>query len=422
MSTSTTRIILASLVGTAIEYYDFYIYGTAAALVFGPLFFPGQDKSAQLLSAFATFAIAFIARPMGAALFGHFGDRVGRKATLVASLLIMGGSTLCIGLLPGYASLGTLAPWLLCLLRFAQGLGLGGEWGGAALMATENAPAHRRARWGQFPQQGAPLGFLLSNGAFMVLSLLLSDGDFHAWGWRLPFLFSGILLGLGLYLRLRLAETPVFQAVLDRRETVAMPIADLLRQHGRSLMAGTLSVVVVYAVFYLTTVFALSYGTTTLHYSRQHFLGMECLAIVALSVGIAVAAWQADLRGRRPVMMLGCIVVGAAGLSMASLLTAGSPALIVAWLALSFTGMGLVMGPIGAFLPELFPAPLRYTGSTLSYNLAGIFGASYVPYLAQTLVNRGGLAYVGWYLFATAAVSLLAVAAGRETPGAVEVW
>jgi metabolite-proton symporter len=415
MNPQTTRIVLASLVGTAIEYYDFYIYGTAAALVFGPLFFPGQSSAAQQLSAFATFAIAFIARPVGAALFGHFGDRVGRKVTLVASLLIMGLSTMVIGVLPGYASIGQLAPLLLCLLRFAQGIGLGGEWGGAALLATENAPPGRRAWWGQFPQQGAPLGFLMSTGFFLLLTSLLSDADFRAWGWRIPFLLSGVLLALGLYLRLRLTETPVFRESMARQERVRVPLFTLLREHFPATAIGTLSMVVVYAVFYLTTVFTLSYGTRTLHFSRQHFLGLECLSIVFLSVGIVIAVLLADRHGRRPVLLTGCVVVGIAGLLMAPMLNVGTALSVTSWLSLALFGMGLVIGPVGAFLPELFPTPVRYTGSTLSYNMAGIFGASYVPYLAQVLVNQGGLSWVGLYLSATALVSFAAVWAARET-------
>jgi len=415
MKPTTTRIILASLIGTAIEYYDFYIYGTAAALVFGPLFFPGESSAAQLLSAFATFAIAFVARPVGAALFGHFGDRVGRKATLVASLLIMGVSTMVIGLLPTYASIGPLAPILLCLLRFAQDIGLGGEWGGAALLATENAPPGRRAWWGQFPQQGAPLGFILSNGLFLLLAFGLSDVDFHAWGWRIPFLLSGLLLGLGLYLRMRLTETPVFQQAMARQERVKVPLLTLLREHFPATAIGTLSMVVVYAVFYLTTVFTLSYGTKTLHFSRPHFLGLELLSIVFLSVGILLAVLLADRHGRRPVLLAGCVVIGVAGLLMAPLLDTGSALWVTVWLSLALFGMGLVLGPVGAFLPELFPTAVRYTGSTLSYNMAGILGASYVPYIAQLLVNHGGLGSVGLYLSLTAVVSFAAIASAKET-------
>jgi len=415
MNRDTSRIVLASLVGTAIEYYDFYIYGTAAALVFGPLFFPGESSAAQLLSSFATFAIAFVARPLGAALFGHFGDRVGRKATLVASLVIMGISTMLVGLLPGYAAIGPLAPLLLCLLRFAQGLGLGGEWGGAALLATENAPPGCRAWWGQFPQQGAPLGFLMSNGLFLLLAFTLSDAQFRAWGWRLPFLFSGLLLGLGLYLRLRLTETPVFRQALARQQRVRVPFLTLIRGHFPATAIATLSMVVVYAVFYLTTVYTLSYGTQTLHFSRRHFLGLECLSILFLSLGIVLAVWQADRIGRRPVLLVGCVVIGLSGVLMAPMLDAGSAFSVTSWLSLALFGMGLVLGPVGAFLPELFPTPVRYTGSTLAYNLAGILGASYVPYLAQKLVDKGGLAYVGIYLSVMALVSFSAVWLAAET-------
>jgi metabolite-proton symporter len=415
MKTATTRIVLASLVGTAIEYYDFYIYGTAAALVFGPLFFPGESAAAQTLSAFATFAIAFIARPLGAVLFGHFGDRIGRKATLVASLMIMGLSTTLIGLLPGYASLGALAPALLCFLRFMQGLGLGGEWGGAALLATENAPPGKRAWWGQFPQQGAPLGFIFSNGFFLLLALNLSDADFHSWGWRIPFLLSGVLLALGLYLRLSLTETPVFQAAMAREERERVPVLTLLGQHFRVTALGTLSMVVVFAVFYLTTVFTLSYATKALHYSRPHFLGLELFSIIFLAVGNMLGVWLADRHGRRPVLMAGAVLIGITGLLMAPLFAIGTAAVMTLWLSLALLGMGLVLGPVGAFLPELFPTSVRYTGSTLAYNFAGILGASYVPYLAQRLVEHDGLMWVGLYLTLTAVVSFTAVYFARET-------
>ncbi|WP_375409826.1 MFS transporter, partial [uncultured Methylobacterium sp.] len=275
----TSRILIASFVGTAIEFYDFYIYATAAALVIGPIFFPPGDPAVQTLAAFATFAIAFIARPLGAAFFGHFGDRVGRKATLVASLMIMGISTVLIGCLPSYETAGWWAPAALCVLRFGQGLGFGGEWGGAALLAVENAPPGRRALYGIFPQLGAPIGFIAANLGFLALALSLSPSDFQSWGWRLPFLASAVLVGVGLYVRLKLTETPVFQAALAKAAPERVPLALIFTRHLRATMLGTLAMVSCYAVFYLSTVFALSYGTTTLGFSRPTFLLFECIAV-----------------------------------------------------------------------------------------------------------------------------------------------
>ncbi len=412
---STGRIVMASLVGTAIEFYDFYIYGTAAALVFGPVFFPQESDAAQLLLSFATFAIAFIARPVGSALLGHFGDRVGRKATLVASLLLMGVSTTLIGVLPGYAAIGWLAPALLCLMRFGQGLGLGGEWGGAALLAVENAPAGKRGWFGMFPQLGAPIGFLAANGLFLLLALGLDDEQFRAWGWRVPFLLSAALVAVGLYVRLKLVETPVFREAMERQERVRVPIGEVLTRNTRITILGTLAMVSCYALFYITTVFALGYGTKALGYSRQAFLGLECFAIVFLGLGIPLSSWLSDRLGRRPVLIVGGILTALFGFALAPLLGSGSVLLVTVFLCLGLFLMGLIFGPMGAFLPELFPTRVRYTGASLTYNLAGILGASLAPYIAQTLVEQGGLGWVGGYISIAAVISVAAVWLIRET-------
>lgn len=412
---TTGRVMTASLVGTAIEFYDFYIYATAAALVFGPLFFPSESEAAQQLSAFASFSIAFVARPLGSVLFGHFGDRVGRKVTLVASLLIMGVSTVLIGCLPTYAQAGFWAPLLLCLLRFGQGIGLGGEWGGAALLATENAPPGKRAWFGMFPQLGAPIGFLLANGIFLWLALSLSEADFRSWGWRLPFLMSIVLLGVGLYVRFQLAETPVFQQAMTREQRVKVPLAVLLRHHGRPALLGMLAMVICYALFYIATVFSLSYGTRELGFSRQEFLGLECVAILFMALAIPLSALLADRFGRRPVMLVGCLLAAASGFLMAPLFGTGNVVAITAFLAIELFLMGLIFSPMGAFLPELFPTPVRYTGASVAYNLGGILGASFAPYLAQLLVMRGGLPWVGAYVTGAALISLLAVLLVQET-------
>ena len=271
---STRRVLTASLVGTAVEFYDFYIYATAASLVFGPLFFPSASPSMQLLSSYATMAVAFFARPLGAVVFGHYGDRIGRKSTLVASLMLMGGSTVAIAFLPTYAQAGALAPILLCLLRFGQGFGLGGEWGGAALLAVENAPPGWRARYGMFPQLGAPVGFIAANGLFLILGMALTPEQFQSWGWRIPFLGSILLVGVGLWVRLKLTETPSFAKALAEEAPSTVPLAELFKRHLMPTIAGTFAVVACFAVFYLSTAFALGYGVQTQGHSRETLLGV----------------------------------------------------------------------------------------------------------------------------------------------------
>ena len=412
---STTRIAFASFIGTAIEFYDFYIYGLAVAMVIGPVFFPGSDPAAQALNAFLTFGIAFLARPLGALLFGHFGDRVGRKATLVASLLVMGVSTTLIGVLPGYNLIGWAAPALLCLLRFGQGIGLGGEWGGAALLAAEYAPAGKRGWFGMFPQLGPPVGFLFATGGFLLLSHYLDDAQFRAWGWRIPFLASAALVIVGLYVRLKLTETPVFAKAMQSHQPLKLPLVELFKHHAASLLLGALSMVVCYALFYISTVFSLSYGVTTLGIPRPQFLGMLCVAVIFMAAATPLAAWAGDRYGRRPVLLVAGSAAFLSGFLLAPMLGSGSPWQITAFLSLELFLMGATFAPMGALLPELFPTPVRYTGAGAAYNLGGILGASLAPYLAQQLVLRGGLAWVGGYVSAAAAISVLAVFMMRET-------
>ena len=409
MAASTRRIVLASLVGTAVEFYDFYIYATAASLVFGPLFFPAASASAQLLSAYASFSIAFIARPLGASVFGHFGDRIGRKSTLVASLLAMGGSTLAIAFLPTYATAGALAPVLLCLLRFGQGFGLGGEWGGAALLAVENAPPGYRARFGLFPQLGAPVGFIASNGVFLLLGLTLSREEFLGWGWRLPFLGSAVLVGVGLWVRLKITETPAFARALEEGPPPRVPLAEVLKSHPRGVLAGTFAVVACYALFYLATAFALGYGTTTLGYARDTFLGVQLVAILFMAGGIVAAGYLSDRLDPRRVLIGGCICTIGVGFLLAPLLGSKNLFEVGLFLSLSLWLMGFVYGPLGAWLPSLFPARVRYTGASLAFNVGGILGGALAPVIAQALALRGGLSLVGLYLSGAALVSLLAL-------------
>jgi metabolite-proton symporter len=412
---STSRVIFASFIGTAIEFYDFYVYATAAALVIGPVFFPHSSATAQALSAFVTFGIAFVARPIGSFLFGHFGDRIGRKSTLVASLLVMGLSTTLIGFVPGYDSIGSLAPILLCILRFGQGIGLGGEWGGAALLATENAPAGKRGWFGMFPQLGPSIGFLASNGLFFGLALSLSDEQFRSWGWRVPFIVSAVLVALGLYVRLKIAETPAFQAAIDRQERVRVPVATLLSQHWRPTILGALAMVVCYTLFYNATTFSLSYGVSMLHIPRQTFLGMLCVAVVFMALATPLSAWAADRFGRKPVLVVGILAAILSGFAMAPLLGSGSMPLVLLFLIIELFLMGVTFAPMGALLPELFPTNVRYTGAGVSYNLGGILGASVAPYIAQVLAAHGGLTWVGAYVSCAAAVSLVGVLCMRET-------
>lgn len=412
---SPRQVLFASLIGTTIEFFDFYIYATAAVLVFPRLFFPKTDPASATLASLATFGIAFLARPIGSALFGHFGDRVGRKTTLVLALLTMGLSTVTIGALPTYTSIGLAAPLLLALCRFGQGLGLGGEWGGAVLLAIENAPAGKRAWYGMFPQLGAPIGFFLSGGVFLVLSRWLTDAQFFRFGWRLPFLASAVLVFLGLYVRLTITETPIFREALERGEQVKVPILEVFRSHATTLLAGILVCLATFVLFYLMTVFALSWGTSALGFSRSKFLLMQLFDISFFALMIPISAVMAE-RGRRRVMIGVTVFIFIFGLILAPLFVAGTTgALLMMGIGLAL--MGLTYGPVGTVISELFPTSIRYTGSSLAFNFAGIFGASLAPYIATWLAKNYGLAYVGYYLSGSALLTLLGLLMVRETKG-----
>ncbi len=412
-SPSIARIAFASFIGTAIEFYDFYIYGLAVAMVIGPVFFPSSDPAAQALNAFLTFGIAFVARPIGSLLFGHFGDKAGRKATLVASLIVMGTSTFMIGLLPGYQQIGWTAPFLLCLLRMGQGIGLGGEWGGAALLAAEYAPDGKRGWYGMFPQLGPSIGFLLAVGSFLLLTEYLDDASFRAWGWRIPFLASSLLVIVGLYVRMKLAETPVFAKAVH----VKLPARQLFSHHAKPLLLGALLMVVCYALFYITTVFSLSYGTSKLGYSRMQFLSMLCIAVLFMAAATPLAAKASDRYGRRPILIAAGSAALLSGFLLSPMLSSGSTMKITGFLCIELFLMGATFAPMGALLPELFPTAVRYTGAGAAYNLGGIIGASLAPYLAQQLLLFGGLPWVGGYISAAAAISLTAAFLIRETRG-----
>jgi metabolite-proton symporter len=407
------QVLFASLIGTTIEFFDFYIYATAAVLVFPRLFFPKSDPATATLASLATFAIAFIARPFGSALFGHFGDRVGRKATLVAALLTMGISTVAIGLLPTYAKIGVVAPLLLALCRFGQGLGLGGEWGGAVLLAIENAPPGKRAWYGMFPQLGAPVGFLFSGGVFFALSKWLTNDQFFAFGWRIPFLASAALVLIGLYVRLTITETPVFREALSRQERVKVPMLVVFRQYPKALLVGTLSSLATFVIFYLMTVFALSWGTTALGYSREKFLLMQLFGILFFALTIPISGLLAE-RGRRRTLLWGTLTIAVFGLVMAPMFRAGTGGALL-MMVIGFALTGFSYGPLGTVLSELFPTSVRYTGTSLTFNFAGIFGASLAPYIAIWLAKTYGLQYVGYYLAAAAVLTLIGLLGIRES-------
>jgi len=441
-----SRVILASLIGTSIEFYDFYVYATAAVLVFPILFFPSDNAVAAQLASFAAFGVAFVARPIGSILFGHFGDRIGRKGTLVASLLTMGIATFIIGVLPTAITPGweVLAPALLVLMRFCQGIGLGGEWSGAALLATENAPKGKRAIYGTFPQLGAPIGFIIANGVFLLLSLNLDPEAFLAWGWRVPFIASAVLVIVGLYVRLKLVETPAFTKVVERGEVAKLPLVRVIKGSWRPLILGTFIMLATYVLFYLMTAFTLSYGTTAssleaaqqaaidkgkpltdaavaafvpgLGYSRNDFLVMLIIGCVFFGIFTLVSGPLAEKFGRRKTLLFttaGIIVFGALFVPLFGAGTVGVMALLI----IGFALMGLTFGPMGSVLPELFPTNVRYTGSAISYNVASILGAALAPTAALALlaVADGSPVLVGLYLSAAAVITLVALFISKET-------
>ena len=407
-SRPASRILFASLIGTTIEFFDFYIYATAAVLVFPVLFFPKADPATAKLQSLATFALAFFARPVGSALFGHFGDRIGRKATLVSALLTMGISTVIIGLLPTYASLGLTAAVLLACCRLGQGLGLGGEWGGAVLLATENAPPGKQGWYGMFPQLGAPLGFLCSTAVFLLISNRLSEAQFFSWGWRVPFLASAVLVLVGLYIRLQLVETPAFQ-LIPSNARVRVPFLTVVSTYPRQLIVGTLGATCTFVVFYLMTVFALGWATSNLGFHRQEFLVLQMIGVLFFGLTIPVSGRLADRIGGRAMLMIATALIVLFGFAFKPWFNSHDIAGVLAFLCLGFALSGLTYGPLGSALARLFPTQVRYTGTSLAFNLAGILGASLAPSIATALALHHGIAYVGYYLSAAALVTLAAL-------------
>lgn len=405
---STRRVLFASLIGTTIEFFDFYIYATAAVLVFPTLFFPQGDPTTAVLQSFATFSIAFFARPIGAAIFGHFGDRVGRKATLVAALMTMGVSTIAIGMLPTYHAVGVVAPLLLALCRFGQGFGLGGEWGGAVLLATENAPPGRKAWFGMFPQLGAPIGFMLSTGSFLILTGVMSEETFLSWGWRIPFLASSILVFVGLWVRLRITETPEFSRVIERAERVKAPIVTLFARYKGALILGTLGATTTFVLFYLMTVFALNWTTTTMGHTRQEILPIQMIGVLFFGAFIPISALAADKWGQLKVLIAASVGIGLFGLTLAPLFSGGLTGLLI-FFSIGFGLMGATYGPLSAAMARPFRTAVRYTGASMAFNLAGILGASIAPFAATWLAKNVGLPSVGLYLASASAITILAL-------------
>ncbi len=408
-------VLLASLIGTTIEFFDFYIYANAAVLVFPKLFFPRADPMAGTLESLATFSIAFFARPVGSALFGHFGDRIGRRTTLIATLLTMGISTITIGLLPTYATIGATAPLLLALCRLGQGLGLGGEWGGAVLLATENAPPAKRAWYGMFPQLGSPIGFILASGFFLLLSESLTDAQFFSFGWRLPFLASTVFILVGLYVRLKITETPAFEEVLKDNRRVKIPTATVVARHPRALVLGVFIAMTTFTLFYLMTVFTQSWATTSLGYTRPVFLRMQLFSTLVYAATIPLSALLADRYGRRRTLIAVTAAIALFGFLLSPMFGSGSAVLVTCFLCLGLGLMGFTYGPLGTMLSELFPAEVRFTGASLTFNIAGILGASLAPYIALSLAKNYGLDYVGLYLSTAALITLAALVLTKES-------
>jgi len=424
------------MVGTTIEFYDFYIYATAAVSVFPLLFFQKSDSGAALLASMATFGVAFVARPFGSIIFGHFGDRIGRKATLVGSLLTMGIATFLIGLLPTVMRIGVLAPALLTVLRFCQGLGLGGEWSGAALLVTETAKEGKRAWAAMWPQLGAPFGFILANGSFLLLTVMFNYNssqtqlthDFLTWGWRLPFLVSLLMVAVGLYVRLKLDETPVFARAMARGEKLKLPLGVVFRNNPKELVLGTFIMLATYGLFYLMTTWILSYaiGKTELGFlgiGYRNFLVLQLVAVLFFAGMVPVSGWIADRYGRRSVLLVITAAIILFGLTFNLFLSArimgtgenANMGLMLLFLCIGMTLMGLTFGPMSAVLPELFPTNVRYTGSGIAYNVSSILGAALTPFAAVWLAKNHGVGSVGLYLSGLSILTFIALWLSKET-------
>jgi hypothetical protein len=392
------RVLAASIVGTAVEYYDFYLYGYAAALVFGPLFFPVESSAAQTLLALMSFGIAFVARPIGAIAFGHFGDRIGRKATLVASMMSMGCCTFAIAFLPTYATLGWIAPALLCLLRFGQGFGLGGEWAGAALLSIEYAPKGWACRFGTMPALGSAIGNILATGVLLLMGAILSEGQFVSWGWRLPFLASGILIAIGLWVRLKIAETPEFREALKREPPPRVPIVRLFAKNPLAILTGCISLVCGFALVYMAGPFALAQGTGPLGYDRETFLLVQLAALVCALPFITVFAGRADRTTYSRYVVLGSLLTVVVGVGFGPGLASGSLWIAGAVLFAANACWSLTNASFSTWLSSLYPVSVRYSGFAFAFNTGGLIGGAVIPIVAQIISNAGELKYAGLLL------------------------
>jgi metabolite-proton symporter len=403
---SAARVAIASAIGTTIEWYDFFIYGTAAAVVFAPQFFPRASEVAGTLAAFATFAIGFVARPLGGVVMGHFGDRRGRKSMLVWSLLLMGAATFGIGVLPNYARIGAWAPMLLTALRFVQGFALGGEWGGAVLMSVEHAPSQRRGFFGSLVALGLPIGIILSNLVFLVASVAVAPDEFAAWGWRVPFLASGALVIVGLFVRVGLTETPAFAAVQQAGAARRMPVIDVLENHSRTVLLAAGSYLGISAIGYLVIVYYVTYATRQLGFSLPMTLGLLLVAAVVFAISILVCATQSDRIGRRRVMVWGNAALVAWSLVFFPLLDMRSVPTTALALCVMLAVQGAYIGTQPAVFAELFPVEVRFSGASLALTVGTIVGGAPAPFIATALVDAAhGSSLVTLYAAATALVS-----------------
>ena len=420
------KVALASMVGTAIEFFDYYIYAAAAVLVFNTQFFHSGDPLSDDLLSLSTLALAFFARPIGSALFGHFGDKIGRKKTLVASLVLMGGSTVVIGLLPTYSQIGIWAPILLCICRVGQGIGLGGEWGGAALVATENAPEGKRAWYGTFPQLGAPIGLFVANATFFLVSYFWGQQALVEWAWRIPFVSSLALVLVGLYVRLTLHESHVFVEAEEKGKKLKAPVSVVFTKHFKPMVIGTFIMVATYSLFYIMTAFAQAYSRTPATLSEagypmglgipaNTFTGLLLMSAIVFAIFISISGLYADKIGRRKWLIWTTVSILVFALCMPLFLGNGTPASVFAFLVIGMALMGMTFGPMAALLPELFPTEVRYSGASLAYNIASIIGATIAAMISLKINALYGLMGVGIYLAINAFLTLLALLASKET-------
>lgn len=416
-STPMSRVAFASCAGTTIEFYDFFIFGTAAALVFPTVFFPTLGGAEGALASFATFAVAFVARPLGAIIFGHFGDRLGRKKTLISTLLLMGVATVLIGLLPSYAAIGIAAPLLLVAFRICQGLAVGGEWAGATLLAAEYAPPARRGLYGAFPQLGPAFAFALSSGTFLLVNLFVGEQSpaFVEWGWRIPFVASALLVLIGLYVRLKVEETPMFRETSRTKAKTQAPLGAALRNQWKEILLGGGALAMLFAFFYIGTAFLTSYGTAALGLSRATVLTMGVLAALWFGTVTALSAVYSDRIGRRKVVLGACVVSVPWGFALFPIMNVGGPVMFGIGLFGTLGIFAASYGPAGAMLPEMFRTEYRYTGAGMAYNLAGVIGGGTAPILASELTEAGNVTAVGWVLATFGVLSVICALLMTET-------